>query len=78
MNSHGKELSALQASLAAAKTKNDSATIKDQIKKLNEEVKKERDDVELKAPNSLLAVLLRALKEPVVPPRPGSRKRKTR
>jgi hypothetical protein len=70
MNNHGKELSKLQTSLAGAKTKNDSATIKDQIRKLNEEVKKERDDVELKAPNSLLAVLLRALKEPVVPPAP--------
>jgi Domain of unknown function (DUF5106)/Thioredoxin-like len=70
MNSHGKELSTLQASLGNAKTRNDSATIRDQIRKLNEEVKKERDEIELKAPNSLLAVLLRALKEPIVPPAP--------
>ena len=70
MNSHGKELSTLQSSLEKAKTKSDSATIKDEIKKINEEVKKERDEVQSKAPNSLLAILLSALKDPVVPPAP--------
>jgi hypothetical protein len=70
MNSHGKELGTLQASLGNAKTRNDSATKRDQIRKLNEEVKKERDEIEVNAPNSLLAVLLRALKDPIVPSAP--------
>ena len=70
MNSHGKELSTLQSSLGKAKTKTDSATIKEEIKNTNEEVKKERDEVQTKAPNSLLATLLGALKDPVVPPSP--------
>src|SRR3984885_6942188 len=38
MNSHGKELSTLQSSLGKAKTKTDSATIKEEIKNTNEEV----------------------------------------
>ncbi len=70
MNSHGKELSTLQSSLGKAKTKTDSATIKEEIKNTNEEVKKERDEIQTKAPNSLLATLLGALKDPVVPPSP--------
>jgi Domain of unknown function (DUF5106)/AhpC/TSA family len=70
MSSHGKELNNLQASFSNAKTKNDSAVIKGQIKKVNEDVKNERDDIQNKMPNSLLAILLRALKDPVVPPIP--------
>jgi uncharacterized protein YbdZ (MbtH family) len=70
MNTHGKDLSSLQASLAKAKTKNDSAAIKEDIKKVNETVKNERDEVQNKSANSLLATLLRALKDPVVPPIP--------
>ncbi len=70
MNSHGKSLANLQAQLAQTKTKNDSALIREKIKKLDEEVKTERDEMENKDPNSLLATLLRALKEPVVPPTP--------
>jgi hypothetical protein len=72
MNNHGKELNSQQEALGKAKTKNDSATLKVEIKKVNEEVKTERDEVQNKAPNSLLATLLRALKEPVVPPTPTS------
>jgi hypothetical protein len=70
MNSHGKELASLQGQLAQTKSRNDSAQIKDKIKKLNEEVKSERDKMESREPNSLLAALLRALKDPVVPPAP--------
>ncbi len=70
MNSHGKSLANLQTQLAQTKTKNDSALIHEKIKKLDEEVKTERDEMENKDPNSLLATLLRALKEPVVPPTP--------
>ncbi len=70
MNSHGKELADLQKQLGEAKSKNDSAGIREKIRKVNDEVKNERDQVENKDPNSLLATLLRALKDPVVPPAP--------
>ena len=70
MNIHGKSLAELQVQLAQAKSKNDSAAIREKIKKVNEEVKTERDEIENKDANSLLATLLRALKEPVVPPIP--------
>jgi Domain of unknown function (DUF5106)/Thioredoxin-like len=70
MNVHGKSLSELQSELAHAKSTNDSAAIKEKIKKVNEEVKAERDEIEIKDPNSLLATLLRVLKDPVVPPIP--------
>jgi hypothetical protein len=70
MNSHGKELAALQTQLAQTKTKNDSAVIREKIKKVNDEVKDKRDEIQNKDPNSLLAALLRALKEPVIPPVP--------
>jgi thiol-disulfide isomerase/thioredoxin len=70
MNSHGKELSNLQAQLSQAKSKNDSALIREKNRKISEQVKNERDEIQNKEPNSLLATLLRALKEPVVPPSP--------
>jgi hypothetical protein len=70
MNSHGKELANLQKQLTETKSKSDSALIKGKIKKINDEVKNERDELENKNPNSLLATLLRALKDPVVPPVP--------
>ncbi len=71
MNSHGKEITSLQSQLSRAKTKNDSVSVKAQIRQVNEEVKNERDEVQKRDPNSLLAALLRALKEPVVPPAPS-------
>ena len=70
MNAHGKDLNTLQNRLAQAKTRNDSASIREKIKKVNEEVKVERDDIQNREPNSLLAALLRALKDPVVPAAP--------
>jgi Domain of unknown function (DUF5106)/Thioredoxin-like len=70
MNSHGKELTSLQGELAQSKSKNDSTRIKDRMKKLNDEVKIERDGIESREPNSLLAALLRALKDPIIPPAP--------
>jgi Domain of unknown function (DUF5106)/AhpC/TSA family len=70
MNSHGKELASLQTSLSVAKTKKDSATIKQRIGVVNEEVKTERESIQNKDPNSLLATLLRALRDPIVPPVP--------
>jgi len=70
MNNHGKALADLQAQWTQAKSKNDSALLKEKIRKVNEEVKTEREEMESKDPNSLLATLLRALKEPVIPPVP--------
>ncbi len=70
MNSHGRELSSLQSQLAQAKTKNDSAKIRQRTDVLNEEVKTERESIQNKDPNSLLATLLRALRDPIIPPVP--------
>jgi hypothetical protein len=70
MNEHGKELATLQTSLAQAKNRSDSAEIREKMKKVNEEVKTKRDEVQKNAPNSLLAALLGALKDPVIPPAP--------
>ncbi len=70
MNDHGKQLAALQTRLTQARTRNDSAEIREKIKKVNDEVKTERDEIQNKEPNSLLAALLRALKDPVIPPAP--------
>ena len=70
MNEHGKELATLQSRLAQAKTKNDSAEIREKIKKVNDDVRAERDEIQNKEPNSLLAALLRALKDPVIPTAP--------
>jgi Domain of unknown function (DUF5106)/AhpC/TSA family len=70
MNNHGKSLADLQEQLTKAKSKSDSALVKEKLKKVNEEVKTERDQIENKDPNSLLTTLLRALKEPIVPPVP--------
>jgi hypothetical protein len=70
MNIHGKSLTELQVQLSQAKSKSDSAVIKEKIKKVNEEVKTDRDEIENRDPNSLLTTLLRALKEPIVPPIP--------
>src|SRR5664279_793537 len=55
MNSHGKEITNLQTQLSQAKSKNDSLAIKEKIRKINEDVKNERDLVQNKDPNSLLS-----------------------
>jgi hypothetical protein len=70
MNSHGKQIAILQSQYALAKTKNDTSVIREKIRIVNEEVKDEREKIETASPNSLLTVLLMALKEPVVPPVP--------
>ena len=70
MNEHGKELATLQTRLAESRTKKDSAEIREKIKKVNDDVKAKRDEIQNKDPNSLLAALLRALKDPVVPSSP--------
>jgi len=70
MNSHGKELSTLQSQISQAKSKADSIAIRDKIKKLNEEVRVERENVISKNPNTLLSTLLTALRDPIIPPTP--------
>src|SRR5450432_2762341 len=70
MNSHGKEIGALQSELAKSKSKKDSSAIKEKIRLKNEEVKNYREEIQTKDPNGLLSTLLRALKEPNIPPTP--------
>jgi hypothetical protein len=70
MGTHGKAIADLQSQYAKAKTKNDSTAIREKIVTINEQVKAERENIEKASPNSLLAVLLLALKEPVIPPVP--------
>lgn len=67
----GKEITAAQAGLTAARASGDSATVRvdrDKIKELNEAITKYRDGLGREYPNSLLAMLFRALKEPEIPP----------
>jgi peroxiredoxin len=64
----GKAIADLQKELANAGTKADSALTIDKIKKLNQDLQDYRDDFKQKYPNSLLAVLFAAMKEPVIPP----------
>ncbi len=68
MAKQGKTISALQTGLMNVKDKKDSAQITSQIKQVNVDVQHYRDDIEKKYPSSLLATLLKALKEPVIPP----------
>ncbi|HLY71078.1 MAG TPA: thioredoxin-like domain-containing protein [Puia sp.] len=65
---NGKAIADLQKDYAASKTKQDSTTTIDQIKKLNQEVQDYRDDIEKKYPNSLLATIFITMKEPPIPP----------
>ncbi|MBS1596852.1 MAG: DUF5106 domain-containing protein [Bacteroidetes bacterium] len=68
MDKNGKAITAAQSDLKNAKNKKDSVALQEKIKQINSEIQQYRDDVEKKSPSSLLATLLRALKEPVVPP----------
>ena len=54
--------------LAAAKTKADSSMTAAKLHDLNEKMLHYRDSLALKNPGSMLAILFRALKEPLVPP----------
>ena len=68
MEKNGKGITAAQADLKTAKTKKDSTVLIEKIKQMNLEIQQYREDIEKKYPASLLATLLHALKEPVVPP----------
>ncbi|HZK63702.1 MAG TPA: DUF4369 domain-containing protein, partial [Puia sp.] len=72
MNIHGRDIVSLQSRLSGSKTKKDSAAVAEKIRTINSEVKTYRDQLEKKDPGSLLSTLLLMLKEPVVPPAPGS------
>ncbi len=70
MNLHGKQIAGMQTQLAQTKSKKDSAALKEKMRGVNEEVKKYREEIQSKDPNSLLAALLSVLKEPAVPSTP--------
>ena len=63
----GKALSDLNQRFTAAKTKEDSAAYRNEIIKSNRELQFYREDIVKKHPNSLLSVLLAAMKRPDVP-----------
>jgi hypothetical protein len=67
MAKDGQAIAAAQADLAKATNKKDSSVLIDKIKAWNVEVQQYREDLVKKYPNSILASLLLALKEPVVP-----------
>jgi hypothetical protein len=67
----GREITADQASFAAARAKGDSATakaVRGKMKQLDDGIQKYRQDLTDKYPQSLLATLFHVLKEPVIPP----------
>ena len=67
MEKDGKAIGDAQSALVSAKSKEDSAALTARIKSLNTEVQQYRTDIEKNHPRSLLATLLQALKEPVIP-----------
>jgi thiol-disulfide isomerase/thioredoxin len=67
MAKDGKEIEETKSILAGARNKEDSAHISNRIKQLNVEVQDYRNEIEKKYPQSILASLLKTLKEPVVP-----------
>ncbi|MDP4254460.1 MAG: DUF5106 domain-containing protein [Bacteroidota bacterium] len=70
-NTKGNEMTAAQKELAAAKgNKADSIRLTGKIRQLDLDIRHYRDDLIAKYPNSLLAALFHALKEPEVPPVP--------
>ncbi len=68
MATDGKEMAGLQSSYAKAVNHEDSTAILDKMKALNVQIRDYRTGLEKKYPESLLTMLLKALKEPIVPP----------
>ncbi len=64
----GMEITATQKELAAARSKADSAKIREKLKVENAGLQEYREKLITRYPHSLLASLFRLLKEPVVPP----------
>jgi len=63
----GKALMNLNQQMATAKTKEDSAKLRNEIVRLNKELQNYREDIIKKHPSSLLTTLLTAMKRPEVP-----------
>lgn len=68
VNKSGTEITALNKQLSNARSKADSAKIISQIDIINKQIQQVRSNTEKQNPGSLLAALLRAMKEPVIPP----------
>jgi thiol-disulfide isomerase/thioredoxin len=77
MATQGTAISKEQAELAKATRKEDSTQIISRIRALNMEVQHYREDIEKKSPRSLLAMLLRALREPTIPDQEKNAAKKT-
>ncbi|WEK37098.1 MAG: DUF5106 domain-containing protein [Candidatus Pseudobacter hemicellulosilyticus] len=67
-NKTGQAMAQGRAALATAKTAKDSAAIQTALQKNGDHMQSFRDSINHKHPESLLAALLQAMKEPVVPP----------
>ncbi|MBE7171422.1 MAG: DUF5106 domain-containing protein [Williamsia sp.] len=65
---NGAKINALLNDLKSARSKADSLKINDQLQVYNKQIQQYRSDLEAKQPNSMLAAIFRAMKEPVVPP----------
>jgi hypothetical protein len=77
MATQGTAISKEQAEQAKATRKEDSTQIISKIRAMNLDVQHYREDVEKKYPHSLLAMLLRALKEPTIPEQEKNAAKKT-
>jgi hypothetical protein len=74
MTKNGKQIEALVKERNKAANAHDSAKISAQIDAINASVKKYRSDIAGKDPNSLLATLLKAMKEPEIPQNSATQK----
>lgn len=68
VNKTGKQITELNTRLSLAATKAASSAIIDQLQVLNKQIQQLRTDIEQQNPSSLLTALLRAMKEPIIPP----------
>ena len=66
MNIKGRNVEAAKTKLAAATTATDSAHWKEELVKLDNEIRNYREDLIKKNPGTILSVLLNAMKEPVL------------
>ncbi len=67
-NQTGQNMAKANAELRQVSTARDSAAITTRIKSMGEKMQRFRDSISQKNPKSLLAALLAAMKEPIVPP----------
>lgn len=63
----GSQLQQLEREYAAARTKEDSSRIRSEFVRVDKELQSYRDDITKKHPNSMLAMLLNAMKKPAAP-----------